>query len=109
MARIRTIKPEFWAKNCEVWLHGYCLYVIQEVDSGLLKIGVAAHPIRRLSMLQCGNPRVLALREIYAGDRVECRRVERCLHQKFAGENLRGEWFRSALSCVLVALEEMAK
>jgi|SRR5687768_2950171 len=56
-----------------------CLYVIQEGDDCWFKIGIAGHPVRRLSSLQAGNRRLLRLVAAYAGTDAEC-----CFFEKVA-------------------------
>jgi hypothetical protein len=55
---------------------GCVLYVIEEAGSGHFKIGIAGHPRRRLSGLQCGNFRKLSLVAAYQGSRAHCRKIE---------------------------------
>lgn len=54
-----------------------CLYVVQEGGESHFKIGVAFHPARRLSGLQAGNRRRLAIVAAYAGTRANCLYVEK--------------------------------
>jgi hypothetical protein len=105
MARIRSIKPEFWRTNQDAWTHARsALYIIQEKKRGPLKVGIAGHPIRRLSMLQCGNPRKLHLRAVYEGTDEACMFVERWLLEQFEGSRIIGEWIHADLDDVLIAL-----
>jgi hypothetical protein len=100
MSRIRTIKPEFWRRNGEVWDLGCSLYVVQEDDS-YIKVGISEHPIRRLSTLQCGNSRKLHLRAVFCGDRPACRDMEKCVSKYFKDNLVRGEWLTARLSDVV--------
>lgn len=93
MARIRTIKPEFWCRDNDVWRHGPGLYVIREFPTGPVKVGLCSHPRRRLTMLQCGNPRELLLMAVWVGTRAECRAIERATHKEFP--RIRGEWLNA--------------
>ena len=71
------------------------VYVIQEADDGDVKIGIAERPHERLRRLQTGNSRELRL--LYcerASDKRSAARIERWLHEEFAGHRIRGEWFR---------------
>jgi hypothetical protein len=107
MARIRTIKPDEWVTQNEVWPHGCSLYVITESGSSRTKIGIAEHPLRRLSTLQCGNSRRLVLSAIFTGDRAECRRIERALLSLYIGLNLGGEWLNLPGVAVCQRIEAM--
>lgn len=102
MGRIRTIKPESWKRDCEVWGHGKGnLYVVQEGRAGPVKVGIAGHPVRRFAKLQCGNPRALYLRAVFEGEPSDCAEIEKAAHRFFAGRAIRGEWLRVALPDVL--------
>jgi hypothetical protein len=100
MSRIRTIKPEFWRKIGEPWEWGCSLYVAQEDDS-YVKVGISEHPVRRLSMLQCGNPRKLHLRAVFCGDRAACREIEKSVAEFFKEQLVRGEWLTVRLADVV--------
>lgn len=65
------------------------VYFAQEADDGPVKIGTARNPVKRLAMLQTGNPRDLQLRVVVPGDS----RVEQSLHWRFWEYRLCGEWF----------------
>lgn len=67
------------------------VYFIQEGDDGPVKIGEAFDPVKRLSELQCGNPRALALRAVV----LATDETERSLHLKWSSIRIRGEWFES--------------
>lgn len=101
MARIRSIKPDFWGNAQDAWTHGCSLYVIQERRKGPVKVGIAEHPIRRLSALQGGNPRSISLRAIFVGSREDCRFVEGAILFRFSGRGLVGEWLDVRLDEVL--------
>lgn len=90
MAALVQIPQAEWNKATAVWQHGCSLYIVQEGGSPLFKVGIAEHPLRRLSCLQCGNSRELLLRAVFCGDRPSCRAVEGALLSKF--RRLRGEW-----------------
>jgi hypothetical protein len=77
MARLRKMTVEELPKAQEVQRVLCCLYVIQEADDSHFKIGVAGHPVRRLSDLQAGNRRRLALVSAYAGSKADCLYVEK--------------------------------
>jgi hypothetical protein len=106
VARIRTIKPEFWATTQQAWTHGYSVYVVQERRSGPIKIGIASHPLQRLTALQSGNPRKLTLRAVFCGNREDCKAVEKYILQVFSSFSVLGEW----LSCdLMTVLNEISK
>lgn len=58
-------------------------------DMGLIKIGLARDPERRLRTLQCGSP--IPLRILASGP--GSARDERMYHARFASHRLHGEWF----------------
>lgn len=76
------------------------VYFIQAEHGGPIKIGyTAGAPGQRLLELQSGNPYTLVIRKVVPGDRV----FEQGLHLLFAGDRLRGEWFRpSPTICALI-------
>lgn len=60
------------------------------IDSGhTVKIGYARNPRKRLALLQTGNDEPLRLVAAIPGTK----RLERELHELFAGDRVRGEWF----------------
>jgi len=70
------------------------LYVIQEEDSGPVKIGIAANAVERRVTLQGGNPRKLIIRAIYRGaDKANVAAIEKALHAHFATARVVNEWF----------------
>lgn len=67
------------------------IYFIEEESSNNIKIGISAmHPKTRLSGLQVGNPRKLALVGLTKGTVED----EAALHTRFVAHRIRGEWFR---------------
>ena len=63
---------------------------------GLLKLGVAADPRRRLRNLQVGSPVPLALAAQYAmSDRPSAEAVAAALQEHFCERRERGHWFRA--------------
>lgn len=69
---------------------GY-LYVVREVDTGYVKIGVAKDSSHRLSSHQSSNSSAVELvKEIYSDDVLA---LERKYHRKFSKRRVRGEWF----------------
>lgn len=96
MAALVQIPQAEWNKATAVWQHGCSLYIVQEGGSPLFKVGIAEHPLRRLSCLQCGNSRELLLRAVFVGPRRRCRHVERILLTTFP--RIRNEWLRADFS-----------
>jgi Meiotically up-regulated gene 113 len=109
MARIRSIKPELWPRNKDVWGHPCCLYFIEEPESGRVKIGSAVHPIRRLSILQCGNSRPLTLRYVFASNRQICVSLERQLLTALKPKKVLGEWVEGPINSILATLRALAE
>ncbi len=67
------------------------VYLVQVGDQkGPVKIGHGRNPLRRLVNLQLGSPEPLTLLGTFPGSEVE----EQRLHQRFAADHIRGEWFR---------------
>lgn len=67
------------------------LYFVQSGSDGPIKIGWTRSPLQvRLCNLQEGNPVTLHLRATRPGGPTE----ERRLHERFAADRIRGEWFR---------------
>lgn len=66
------------------------VYFIECVETGFVKIGKAACAADRLSSLQTGSASELRLLGTVPGGL----EVERGLHRRFAGQRIRGEWFR---------------
>jgi hypothetical protein len=85
-----------WRKDGEAWGRARTnLYLVQEGDSGPIKVGIAGHPVRRLMMLQTGNPRRLYMRAVYEGTEATCVTVERYVLRYF--ECAGGEWLYAEL------------
>lgn len=66
------------------------VYFIQGKDRRLIKIGWSIDPKARLRQLECGSPEPLELVGALRGSPTD----ERRLHQQFALQRVRGEWFR---------------
>lgn len=108
MARIRTIKPEFWPNSQGFWQGDEChVYVVQEGKSNNIKIGIAANPIWRVSGLRGGNPRPLNLRAVYGGTRADCVMVEAAVLERVADCRLVGEWFRATPGAVIEFIDDL--
>jgi hypothetical protein len=103
LSRIRSIHRNFWRAVNEPWDGARTnLYLVQEGDGGPIKVGIAGHPFRRLSDLQCGNYRRLHMRAIYGGPPGACAQVERYLLKYFG--SVGGEWLQAELDDVLKVL-----
>jgi hypothetical protein len=69
-----------------------CVYFIQGVDGGPIKIGVANDPAKRLGDLQRTSPVRLQILATQEGDLF----LEGQLHGKFKKDRLHGEWFNDS-------------
>lgn len=67
------------------------VYAIKEIDTGNIKIGISADPVRRVKELQIANSSELEL--IWHSLAKNKFRDEKELHHKNAGNHIRGEWF----------------
>lgn len=81
---------------------GQCVYFIQAVHGGPIKIGMSESPERRLSDLQVGSPYKLRIIGIAAGGQPR----EASLHKRLAAHRLHGEWFTDTPE-VLAAMAEV--
>ncbi len=66
------------------------VYLIRAGEVGPVKIGCAASPMSRLSILQCAHHEKLSILRLFQGMHDE----ERMLQGMFAACRIRGEWFR---------------
>jgi hypothetical protein len=75
-----------------------CVYFIQEIESGCIKIGHSIDPIGRLKAMQGYNPNSLKLLKVINGGHKE----EKILHKLFFRERIRtaGEWFVPSVELV---------
>lgn len=69
------------------------VYIVQEVKSGYIKIGISERPFNRLGNLQTSNPNLLVLRYIFRCRINQAPRLEKLLHDKFKSGAVRAEWF----------------
>ena len=65
------------------------VYIIQSHQTGAIKIGFSADPIKRGKQLQTGSASRLALVAVIPGNR----RLEAFLHREFSQHRIGGEWF----------------
>jgi hypothetical protein len=66
------------------------VYFITCREIGMVKIGCAYDPFRRMRTLQTAFPLELALEALFVG----AYREEREYHKRFAEHRVRGEWFK---------------
>jgi hypothetical protein len=66
------------------------IYFVHDEAADLVKIGYSKDPWRRLNKIQSDCPREVVIAMVIDGDRA----AERGLHERFADEHVRGEWFR---------------
>lgn len=66
------------------------VYFILDATNGMVKIGKAGAPVKRLSSLQTATSAELELAGLLAGGVT----LEREIHEHFAESRVRGEWFR---------------
>ena len=72
------------------------IYFILNYDSQAVKIGIAKNVKRRLASLQTSSPSKLELLGIIKTKSVNnARKIEKSLHEKFAENRIRGEWFKT--------------
>lgn len=67
------------------------IYFIQPVSGGLIKIGYAINPQKRLAEIQRMSPATLRILATIEGDR----KREAELHRQYASLRIYGEWFRA--------------
>lgn len=72
--------------------HLYRVYFIREPNSGAVKIGISVKPRMRMAELQCAHAFELELLAYAKGDIA----AERALHDEFAADRLKGEWFKGS-------------
>lgn len=72
------------------------VYFVEARPSGLIKIGSASDPRRRVKELQTGSPEHLRLLAVTTGGELH----ERDLHARFATDRVRGEWFSPSPSLI---------
>lgn len=72
------------------------IYVIEDLDSGRIKIGRSKDPSSRLKQIQTGNPNTLKLGMVK--ERAYSSKFESWLHREFSANRLNGEWFSGITS-----------
>jgi len=89
------------------------VYLIEEQlngqPTGLVKIGKANAPSRRLLELRIGNPRELVIRSAFRCGEL-AHEVEKAAHQRLGAHSVSGEWFavsfKQAHACVSAIIRE---
>ena len=105
MARIRSIHPDSWPVNFRGGFRH--LYVVQEGDSGPIKVGIAANAFWRLTELQVGNHRRLNLRAVFEGkDKRQVFNTEQRVHARLQVYAIGGEWFACSVEDALSIIAE---
>ena len=78
-------------KDCYVYIIGH---VIDGIETGPVKIGIADNPWSRVVELQTGNHWELRVVHAFLSpSRLTARTIERACHVRFKDAHLRGEWF----------------
>lgn len=119
MARIRTIKPEFFTDDkvgeSAPAFYIYCIAELGSEEAGPCKVGIATNLGKRLSSLQGGNWRLVVLAwSIRLSDRDEAKEVEQhCLRRLRPNPysanrklRLKSEWVSASPRMVLEAAIE---
>ena len=95
---IDSVLPEYKGKKSYV-------YIIKNLDSGNLKIGVGSDPVKRLKQLQTGSDSELSL--VYTS--FLCSNafsLENDVHNRFKEFHVRGEWFKLSEKEIINYLEK---
>ena len=83
------------------------LYLLEQPDAGLVKVGVSLSPSGRCAVLQTSATGRLFLRYEYdAKSRLEALRLERTVHFILAGARVTGEWFAVSVERALEAVQQ---
>lgn len=69
------------------------LYVIGAIDQGPVKLGISAHPERRLKQLQTGHSHRLQVYHTEPVPPERARLYEQLLHRDIGYRRTHGEWF----------------
>jgi len=104
MARIARVPSAVWPADNQASPFDCTIYLIHETSSNNAKIGIASHPIRRRSGLQCGNPRRLVIAALYQGTRTDCRVIEREAREHFRIPD-GTEWFIDSIDAAIKFLD----
>ena len=85
-------------------MHMY-LYIIENVDNGLVKIGYSLDPHRRCASLQTGSSAELRVAHTVAVAEDRARLLEQQMHRDVGPYRVRGEWFSVPLTQAVALLE----
>ena len=80
------------------------VYIIKNLDTGNIKVGVGTNPVKRLEQLQTGSDSELSL--VYTS--FLCSNafsIEKEVHKRFKDKHVRGEWFKVDPISVVAYLE----
>ena len=83
------------------------VYLIRNQESGTYKLGVSKHPEQRVKELQTGNDDDIVLIESFQSKYPT--KVETALHNKYAPNRKRGEWFNLYLENELTFKSDCVK
>lgn len=79
------------------------VYIIGEVGSDVLKIGISDDPDRRCRDLRLSNP--YDIKVLWERSTEHARRIERNVHLALVDVRIRGEWFRISLAEAIAVIE----
>ena len=68
------------------------IYLLQQGDTDLYKIGISKNTKKRIKQLQTGCSQPIKLVNVY--ESIFYSRIESTLHRRFKLQNTLGEWFR---------------
>lgn len=74
-----------------------CIYLIQDMNNGFLKIGISKNPKKRLKQLQDSNPNYLKLISVIKNKPFG---YEKDLHNLFDDLRFNKEWFKKSNSII---------
>jgi hypothetical protein len=83
------------------------VYLIRSEESGMYKVGVSKHPKKRIKQLQTGNGEELTLIESFPSNFPH--KVETALHNGYAPDKKRGEWFMLGIEQEFNFISDCAK
>ena len=83
------------------------VYLIRSEETGMYKVGVSKHPKKRIKQLQTGNSEDLTL--IHSFPSHYPHKVEVALHNGYAPNKKRGEWFGLGLEEEFDFINQAAK
>ena len=90
IGKVRSMEPA--NDNDPTLDYRLCIYFIQAMPSGAVKIGIAREPGDRLKQLQIGNHEQLRLVKAFYGYGYASS-IEQTTHDLLKPQHIRGEWF----------------